>query len=113
MRRLSWGKQRVEGSGPIQRFEIIAATDVALADVDLRNGVSARSSRHFGPAARFEIHPDLVDLHSLRFQDLLGADAVRARRRDIHCYLRHSASLVTLPFVIEHAACRYAGHAPG
>src|SRR3990172_549319 len=83
-------EQGVELPGAIQCVQIVEATDVRIADVDLGNGAPAGPLHHFVAPRRIEIDADLLDGgDALGLQQHLRPHAIRAHARGVHDDSRH------------------------
>src|SRR5262245_32875616 len=87
----SGGEQRFELACTVERLEVVAAPDVLVADVDLRDGAPASLRLQLGAALRIEHDLDQLDLDdALLPQERFRAAAERTPVRLIHPHLRHS-----------------------
>src|SRR5262252_9220650 len=82
-------EHRHEFPRSIQNDQVVIASDVHAADVDLRNGPSAGLLHHFRAALGVEVHAYFLDHpHPLGVQQPFSPDAVRANGGRIHHYRR-------------------------
>src|SRR6185369_3029667 len=69
----------------VQRHQVIAATDVGIANENLRHGAPPRDLHHLHSLVGLHVDPDLLDdLDALGQQELFGANAKRANGRRVH-----------------------------
>ena len=84
------GKQGIEAARAIERMQVIATADMALADKNLRNRPPTRLRNHFLLAIRVLIDVNLVDVgNAFGAQQRLGPLAVGTPIRCIHLDFGH------------------------
>src|SRR5215467_12382808 len=85
-----FGEQRVEPARPMQRVQIVAATNVSRADEDLwHSGASAGALDHLAALLRIAAHVDLQELDPLTGEECLGGMAKAAKAGGIDFNLCH------------------------
>jgi hypothetical protein len=78
-------QQCLQATACIQRYQIVAAAHVRLADKNLRHGAPACDGDHAITLGGIEIDPDFLDnLHPARLEQLLGANTKRAHGGGVH-----------------------------
>src|SRR5687767_3312178 len=82
-------EERIEAARAVERGEVVVSADVALADVDLRDGAPSRALHHLLAALGLEVDAHLLDFDALRLEQPLGHEAERAHAGRVHQHLRH------------------------
>src|SRR5512134_452126 len=99
----------------VERRQVVEASHMSLANEYLGNRAASGAVDHFVEPRRLEIDTDLLDLgHAARFQQRLGALAIRTEPRAVHQYACTHADFPTRSpqFLIGSPASRHAASPP-
>ena len=83
-----------QGALAVERHQVVATTDMGVADEDLRNGTPARAFHHGAARDRIGVDTDFLNiLDPLGLEDLFGTNAIRANGRRVHGDVLHEEIL--------------------